>query len=561
MSTNTYTVADLCGSAEIGDTDRISEILGRNPELVNVCVAENDEHRELHFAVLNQHTEAVRMLMEAGADPGSGIYPHRDATTPLVMAEERGYDDIVTVIRDADEKLKLAACKNITISQENESLFKAVDEGRDADAIVILDQNPDLLDACQKNGGSVIYTSASRGRYALVQELLKRGADITHLTPSGASPLDGAVQNWRGKNRPDNYLCLLTAGMLLQAGCQLSLESAIAIGDINFVKDFAGKSPERFKRDEENRDGLLQIAVANDQIGILKLLLGLGLHPDDRHRLKEYENRPFSWGEPLAMAAGSSRYEIAHILLEAGADPNPSIYASGNAVSQAYNNRDKKMQGLLFRYGGTLEPTFAGLEGETAAAVLALQHDPNLAGKLLWAAGCGGDIDLAGACLRVLDWGPDDSQWFNSLEQPLRIWRCNPHRKYPEYDRSVYPEIFKMILQHGANPNITGRFGYRLAHRIAACGAVWGKPIMTEEERVKFASILLDFGADLNVTDDLLLSSPLGWAVRWGRYELSKLYLERGADPALSGEEWSTPLAWAAKKGHKEIAQLLESYL
>ena len=561
MGSDTYTVADLCGSAEIGDSDRITEILDQHPDLVNVCMAENNEHRALHFAVINQHADAVRVLMESGADPGSGIYPHRDATSPLVMAEERGYDDIVTIIRDVDEQLKLAACKNITISEENESLFGAVDQGRDADAIEILDQNPDLLDACQKNGGSVVYTAASRGRYALVQELLKRGADITHLTPSGASPLDGAIQNWRGKNRPDNYLCLLTAGMLLQAGCALSLESAIAIGDIEFVREFARKSPDRFKHDEESRDGLLQISVANDQIDILKLLLELGLHPDDRHQLKQYENRPFSWGEPLAMAAGSSRYEIAEILLEAGADPNPSIYASGNAVSQAFNNRDRRMQGLLFRYGGTLEPTFAGLEGETAAAVLALQHDPTLAGRLLWAAGCGGDIDLAGACLRVLDWGPDDSQWFSSLEQPLRIWRCNPHRKHQEFDRSVYPEIFRMILQHGANPNITGRFGYRLAHHIAACGEGWGKPIMTEEERVNFASILLDFGADLDVMDDLLLSTPLGWAARWGRYELAKLYLERGADPARSGEEWSTPLAWAEKKGHNDIAQLIQSYL
>ena len=48
--------------------------------------------------------------------------------------------------------------------------------------------------------------------------------------------------------------------------------------------------------------------------------------------------------------------------------------------------------------------------------------------------------------------------------------------------------------------------------------------------------------------DDLLQSSPLGWAVRWGKYELSRLYLERGADPTLAGAEWATPLAWAEKR-------------
>ena len=61
-------------------------------------------------------------------------------------------------------------------------------------------------------------------------------------------------------------------------------------------------------------------------------------------------------------------------------------------------------------------------------------------------------------------------------------------------------------------------------------------------------SILLDYGADLNVIDDLLQSSPLGWAVRWGKYDLARLYLERGADPTLAGADWATPLVWADRK-------------
>ena len=104
----------------------------------------------------------------------------------------------------------------------------------------------------------------------------------------------------------------------------------------------------------------------------------------------------------------------------------------------------------------------------------------------------------------------------------------HPHRKFRDFDRTVYPEIFRMILDHGVSPNLVGRFGYRLAHHMAACGVVWGEVIMTEAERVAFATILLDYGADLNVLDDLLQSSPLGWAVRWGKYDLARLYLERG---------------------------------
>lgn len=34
-----------------------------------------------------------------------------------------------------------------------------------------------------------------------------------------------------------------------------------------------------------------------------------------------YETKPYSWGQPLAHAAGHSQYEIAELLLERGADP------------------------------------------------------------------------------------------------------------------------------------------------------------------------------------------------------------------------------------------------
>ncbi len=561
MTTNgVYRVADLCKAAAKGDVSKIRRILDAQPDLVNVHKAENNEHMAIHYAVMYQHSDAVRVLMEAGANHNAGIYPHRDATGALTMARERGLDDIVHVMREEDEKRKLAACKNITITGENDALFEAVREGRDRDALRILDGQPDLLDACHRNGGSIIHAAASQGCYQLVLELLGRGADITHLAPEGQSPLDGAVHNIRGRNRPLNEGCLICAGILLQAGCEQSIESAVALGDIEYVRSCAEDHPERFQSNDSERNGLLAIAAENDNIDMLRLLLDLGLDPDDRHQLHHYESKPYSWGQPLARAAANSQYDIAEILLERGADPNASIYASANPVGAAYNNRDDRMKGLLFRYGGILDHVTIGLEAETAAAAVALPNDPSIAEKLLWAAGCGGDPDIVGMCLRQLEWAPDDRRWFGLLEQPLRLWRTNPHRKFREFDRTVYPEIFRMILDHGVSPNLVGRFGYRLAHHLAACGIVWGEPIMTEPERITFATVLLDHGADLNVIDELLQSTPLGWAVRWGKYDLARLYLERGADPKLAGAEWATPLAWAEKKGDEATVDLISKY-
>ena len=84
--------------------------------------------------------------------------------------------------------------------------------------------------------------------------------------------------------------------------------------------------------------------------------------------------------------------------MERSADPNASLYASGNPLSRAYNNRDEKMKGLLFCYGVELDPITAGLEGETSAVAVILQNDVTLAQDLLWVAGCGG-IHILLACV------------------------------------------------------------------------------------------------------------------------------------------------------------------
>ena len=61
--------------------------------------------------------------------------------------------------------------------------------------------------------------------------------------------------------------------------------------------------------------------------------------------------------------------------------------------------------------------------------------------------------------------------------------------------------------------------------------------------------------------DDLLRSTPLGWACRWGRVELVTLLLERGADPVeADAEPWATPLAWAEKMGHDPVLAVLREH-
>jgi len=79
-----------------------------------------------------------------------------------------------------------------------------------------------------------------------------------------------------------------------------------------------------------------------------------------------------------------------------------------------------------------------------------------------------------------------------------------------------------------------------------------------DEDRARFAAMLLDHGAKLDVRDDLLKSTPLGWACRWGRIKLAELLIERGApihEP--DAEPWATPEAWATRMKQTAILSML----
>jgi hypothetical protein len=73
--------------------------------------------------------------------------------------------------------------------------------------------------------------------------------------------------------------------------------------------------------------------------------------------------------------------------------------------------------------------------------------------------------------------------------------------------------------------------------------------------------MLLDAGARTDIRDEFLKSTPLGWACRWGRVELVKLLLTRGADPIeREAEPWARPIAWAERRHHPGIASILRQH-
>jgi ankyrin repeat protein len=112
-------------------------------------------------------------------------------------------------------------------------------------------------------------------------------------------------------------------------------------------------------------------------------------------------------------------------------------------------------------------------------------------------------------------------------------------------------ECFKLILARCGPRLRAAEHAQSMLHRVVDGNHGIG---------VELATILLDAGASLSVRDKLLMSTPLGWACRWGRGEMVKLFLARGADPLEADvESWATLRAWAEKMQRREIVELLTS--
>ncbi len=433
-------VAGLAEAVRVGDVDRARVILEVRPELVNMEMAEDNSHRALHYAVLERSRDMVRLLMTHGADARQGIYPLRDATSPLIIATERGYDEIVAIIREEEARREAVAVELETVSNQA--------------------AEPD---------------------------------------PLSSEPLADAV-----------------------------------------------------RRDDPEA---------------LAQLLGQGLNPDEPTRLEDLEDPVYSSGGPLWHCAIAGKHALAQMLLEHGANPNAQVYAGGSAVFQAYGQRDKQMVDLLERHGGVADAATLAhyritdravrllAETDTGALPDGVQSAAELVEEMLWGAACGGDPEIVRESLARTDWPPEDGRWYRILEQPLRIWNHLPSFwANDEFDRTTYLTCFELVVAR-CDPNVRGRFGLTILHDLAGARAH-----VTDTEQVAFATCLLDAGARLHLRDDLLRSTPLGWACRWGRMEFVKLLLERGADAAEpDARPWATPRAWAEKRGHKKVLEILEA--
>ena len=111
-----------------------------------------------------------------------------------------------------------------------------------------------------------------------------------------------------------------------------------------------------------------------------------------------------------------------------------------------------------------------------------------------------------------------------------------------------HPDVIRLLIKHGANPNAVSRDGN---NTTALMYAVEGDGTL---ESVK---ALVEGGADVNARHGGWGYSALSRAGRYNGKQVVGYLIERGADVNIAGSNGATPLAWAKQDGNDELVALL----
>lgn len=443
----------LVEAVQCGHLAEVQSILEARPELADRSLSYGNEHRPLHFAVYRRDAAMVRLLMRHGASARKGIHPYRAATTAWMLASDRGFAEIVSVIEEEERAAPAAEPTAETPKDE-----------------------PDPLRA-----------AAARGEVAWLRQ---RHAE---------APLTNPIR-WRD-------------------------------------------------------GGLLTVAVRQNQPEALSFLLGIGFDPQEVIAEREGPGAVVSQGYPLWYCGALGRQAMAETLLAHGGRLDEQVDSSGTPVHAAFSHRQWAMVDFFIERGGTVGADTAALYRRADLARRLLDADPANAWPLLEFGASGGSPEIVRMALAAIDMEPEDSRWFRYLANCMDFWNHIPwlSAANPEFDRFTYLECLQLVLGR-CSPNLVAGFGRTPLHVAAAM-----RDHVTDEECDACARALLEAGADPRPRDEILRSTPLGWACRWGRPGVVRLLLAHGADAAEpEAEPWARPRAWAEKNGHREIVRLLD---
>jgi ankyrin repeat protein len=371
----------LVAAAKQGDRDAVRTLLNGIPQKV---IAGPEGTAALVFAASRNDAEMVDLLLRAGADAKNA---NEFGATPLYAAA--GNADATIAVK----LLAAGADPNVPLLSGETPLMVAATRGA-LETVRALLSGKASVDAKESNyGQTAMMAAVTQGHTAVVEELLRNGADANLGTKSGFTPLMYAAQQGSAP----------ITRILLAAGAKPSFEqpqfgvtallvaSAMVRPEIVDLLLDAGANPNAANFRGYNpllwvvrdSDYGIDLKSKDDIVKIVKSLLAHGANPN--FRLKQPPPGSVTITEielqgatPLLLAAEVNNLDAIKALVDAGADPLAKTEKGTTALILASG------AGTDVQRARSLEERAMALE--TAKYLVEHGADVNAAGQFGWTA-------------------------------------------------------------------------------------------------------------------------------------------------------------------------------
>ena len=495
-------------AASSGDAATLRRLLERNPRLAR---AEYWYAPAIHFAARDGHLDAVRLLLDAGADPERNGLNDRSL---IEMARERDHEVVAQMLERArHERGRVAA------QSADHPIHQAAARGAHDAVRALLDADASLVNLGSRGGMAPLHYAVLGTSRPTVELLLDRGASI-HARSSRVDleAIDLAIWGEHGRRHSINRDIV---GLLISRGATCDLTIASALGDRERVRQMLDGDPSRISEARPSGRRPLSAAVQFGHDDIVRLLLARGVNP-------RWDEPDAPRGTSLHWASRLGNLAMVKLLLDHGADPNEDIDSTSPPVGFAAT---PEIRALLESHGGGLalyDTTWVEHDDAMLARVAA---DPAAHAERIGAAFTM-SADRPELLARLLDAG---------LRMPAIHTGCQGYL--------LNLDALRILLAHGMSPDQMNWQHQTLLHH--AC----------TRETSDCAAILLDAGASMTARDDEYRSTPLAWAARANRPLMVEFLLSRGAPVDVPDDEaWATPLAWAQRRAYEQVAAILRAH-